>query len=277
MSRFVIFKLWPRTIRIATVLLIIIVLSSSKLLLADWESFTSAPVESAESKTIRGFVSKPEGIGPFPAIIIAHGCFGVQQNYFEWAQRLSDWGYVTVIVDSFAPREAKNVCSNPYRVSPETRALDVYGAAAYLRKQSFVNPQKIGLIGFSHGGWTALCAAQKPFPAKAQEAPLQAVVAYYPWCPWFGLKQTNTPLLVLMGKEDNWTPLDRCEKLLGKQEKEFTKYVDLIAYDSAYHDFDDSSKEPPADYDGYVLAFNGEAAAKSITDTKTFFARYLGR
>lgn len=145
---------------------------------------------------------------------------------------MNDWGYVTVIVDSFSPREVQDVCSDPEAVSPETRACDVFGAAAYLRKQTYVNAQKIGLIGFSHGGWTALHASQKKFAVKAQEDPLQAVVAYYPWCPRFGLKET-TPLLVLIGKEDDWTPLNRCLSLLDKQGKEFKKQVKLIAFDNA--------------------------------------------
>lgn len=275
MPRALLFRLWLPTVRFITAVFIVIGLSANQVVLADWEAFKSAPVGSVESKIIRGFVSRPEGTGPFPAIIIAHGCFGVEQNQFEWVQRLNAWGYVTVIIDSFTPRGVKSVCSDPDLVSPETRAFDVFGAAAYLRKQSFVNHQKIGLIGFSHGAWTVLCAAQKKFAAQAQEAPLQAAVAYYPWCPRFGLKETNTPLLVLMGKEDDWTPLDRCERLLAAQDEEFKSYVRLIAYDHAYHGFDDSSNQPGTEFDGHVIAFDGDAAAKSIDDAKAFFTLYL--
>ena len=268
-------RTYPLTSRLVTTLLIVLLLCSNQLALADWESFTSAPVRSADSKTIRGFVSIPEGNGPFPAIIIAHGCLGVEQNQFEWAQRLNAWGYVTVVIDSFSPRKVKSVCSDPELVSAETRAFDVFGAAAYLRNQAFVNPQKIGLIGFSHGGWTVLCAAQKKFPANAQEEPLQAAVAYYPWCPRFGLKETSTPLLVLMGKEDNWTPLDRCERLLAEQGEEFENYVRLIAYNNAHHGFDDFSKKPGTEFEGHTIAFDRESAANSILDTRAFFDLHL--
>lgn len=265
----------PPTIRLAIVLAFIMVVGGGQMALAEWESFKSAPVDSKDSATIRGHISKPEGNGPFPAVIIAHGCFGVEENQFEWAKRLNGWGYVTVIVDSFSPREVKSVCTAPSRVSPETRAYDLYGAAAYLRRQPFVNPQKIGLIGFSHGGWTALYAAQSKFPAKAKEASLQAVIAYYPWCPWLGLKETKTPLLVLMGKEDDWTPLRKCEKLLSGQKKDYKNQMSLIAYDHAHHAFDDSSRNTPSEFDGHVLAFNSEAAERSINESKAFFARYL--
>ena len=254
---------------------VLILLGASRTVSADWHTFKTAPVGSAQSVTVRGFLSKPKGAGPFPAVIIAHGCFGVEQNQFEWSKRLNTWGYVTVIVDSFSPREVNNVCSFAWRVSPETRALDIYGAAAYLREQDFVNPNKIGLMGFSHGGWSALCAAQQNFAAKAKQKPLQAVVSYYPWCPWFGLKETNTPLLILMGKADDWTPLDRCKRLLQAQGDKFQNNIKLIAYDNAYHGFDDNSIKSSYEYDGHIIAFDSIAAAKSINDTKAFFAHYL--
>ena len=107
MSCFFLFRLCPPTVRFATTVFFVVVLGSNQVVLADWEPFKSAPVASAKSKTIRGLVSRPEGIGPFPAIIIAHGCFGVEQNQFEWAQRLNAWGYVTVIIDSFTSREVE--------------------------------------------------------------------------------------------------------------------------------------------------------------------------
>jgi dienelactone hydrolase len=265
----------PPLIRLFSALLFIFLLSSLGSALADWKEFNSAPIESTNSEKIRGFMSKPEGSGPFPAVIIAHGCFGVEPNHSEWAKRLNAWGYVTLIVDSFNPREVSNVCSDPDSVSPDIRACDVFGAAAFLRKQAFVNPQRIGLIGFSHGGWAALHVAQKELPAKAQQGPLQAVVAYYPWCPRFGLKETNTPLLVLAGKKDDWTPVDRCERLLADQEEEFGKQVTLIAYDNAYHGFDDISVESSKVYDGHIIKFEAAAATKSIGDTKAFLARFL--
>jgi dienelactone hydrolase len=268
-------SVYPPLTRLLSATLFILLTSLQGSALADWKAFNSAPVQSSDSATIRGFMSKPEGPGPFPAVIIAHGCFGVEQNQFDWAKRLNTWGYVTVIVDSFTTREVSEVCSDPDAVSADVRACDVFGAAAFLRKQAFVKPQRIGLIGFSHGGWTALYVAQEELPEKAQQEPLQAVVAYYPWCPTFGLKETKTPLLVLAGKKDDWTPLNRCERLLDNQKNEFKKQVKLIAYDNAYHGFDDANLGTPRVYDGHVISFESAAATKSIDDAKAYLARYL--
>jgi dienelactone hydrolase len=167
------------------------------------------------------------------------------------------------------------VCESPKKVSPETRACDVYGAAAYLRKQSFVDPQKIGMIGFSHGGWTALYVTQEYFPEQAKEEPVQAVVSYYPWCQSSRLKTTDTPLLVLAGAEDDWTPAERCSSYIDAQDSGYNNNITLKVYDRATHGFDDSNMNPPVIYEGYTIAYEASAAADSIAETKAFLARYL--
>ncbi|PKH09331.1 dienelactone hydrolase family protein [Moritella sp. Urea-trap-13] len=242
---------------------------------ASWISFNTAPVNEQGSTSIRGLVSKPEGDGPFPAVIIAHGCFGVEPNHHIWAQRLNNWGYVAMIVDSFSSRGVSTVCESPNQVSPETRACDIYGAAAYLRKQSFVSPQKIGMIGFSHGGWTALYVAQDYLPEQAAEEPIQAIVSYYPWCESSSLKTTASPLLILSGKADDWTPVKRCYAYIDAQDRGYSKHISLQVFDKAYHGFDDSSMIPPVIYEGYTIAYDQSAAEASIIAVKAFLERHL--
>ena len=54
---------------------------------------------------LTGRLNKPDGEGPFPAIVLLHGCGGIQpKRDHRWAERLSGWGYVTLQVDSFWPR-----------------------------------------------------------------------------------------------------------------------------------------------------------------------------
>jgi dienelactone hydrolase len=241
----------------------------------DWVTFNSAPTNQQNPEVIRGSISKPLGNGPFPAVVIAHGCFGIEPNHNVWAQRLTDWGYATIVVDSFTPRNESSVCSKPNKVAPRKRAYDVYGAVAYLRKQPYVKSDKIGMIGFSHGGWTALYVGQKYLPKKAKVEPIQAVVSYYPWCEKRNLKTTSIPLLVLAGSLDTWTPIDRCHKYMEAQRDEYKDNIVIKAYENAYHGFDDSSLVEPKDYDGYTLQYNATAAQDSINETKSFFARQL--
>jgi dienelactone hydrolase len=240
-----------------------------------WVEFKSAPVDNPGSESILGALLKPSGAGPFPAVIIAHGCFGIEANHHDWARRLNEWGYVAFIVDSFTTRNESSVCESPKKVSPRTRANDIYGAAAHLRQKAFVDPDSIGMIGFSHGGWTALYVAQEYLPKKVNESPFQAIVAFYPWCEKRNLKQTNVPLLILAGTSDTWTPVDRCRKMIKSQRANFKKNILLIEYDNAYHGFDDPDFEKAMDYDGYTIKFDPNAAQFSIKETKEFLARNL--
>src|SRR5262249_10273185 len=54
----------------------------------------------------------PPGNGPFPAVLVMHGCGGIRDNHRSWAGRLVGWGYAAVIVDSFGPRNQRRVCES---------------------------------------------------------------------------------------------------------------------------------------------------------------------
>jgi dienelactone hydrolase len=116
---------------------------------------------------LKGNLYKPEGNGQFPAVVVLHGCAGIDYHFRAWAEQLKKWGYVALIVDSFSPRGVDRVCGQSYRVPDLERAADAYGAATYLKQLPYVDSDKIGLMGFSHGGWTGLRAVQKNFPYRS--------------------------------------------------------------------------------------------------------------
>lgn len=73
--------------------------------------FPSAAVgASAAGAEISGWMYKPSGAGPFPAIVLAHTCAGVGQHTDTWGKLLASWGYVVVAPDSFA-RAARSRCA----------------------------------------------------------------------------------------------------------------------------------------------------------------------
>ncbi len=96
--------------------------------------------------------------GPVPAVIAMHGCDGVGRHYRDWAGLLQSWGYAALLVDSFRPRGKSNVCNRGREVPPLERAFDAFRAAGYLRTLPAIRADRIGIIGFSHGGWSALHA-----------------------------------------------------------------------------------------------------------------------
>jgi dienelactone hydrolase len=192
----------------------------------------------------------PQGAGPFPAVVVMHGCDGVNANTHRWAERLVGWGYAALIVDSFRSRGLSNVCNHGAMLPASVRAGDAIAAKNYLRSLPNIAKGRIGLIGFSHGGWAALAAASS----------FNAVVAYYPWCN--GHVPANT--LVLIGSADDWTPSQRC-----------SGGANLKVYSGATHAFDAPRGERT--YLGHHMAYDASAAGDAEERTRRFFAARLGR
>jgi len=106
--------------------------------------------------TISGQLLRPHGDGPFPALVYAHGY--IDPNVYVNGQGLTreqDWmaarGYVVLHVDYRG-----HAGSSP--ASPLTQAArlgyteDVVGAVLTLKKQPYVDPERVALLGRSMGG-----------------------------------------------------------------------------------------------------------------------------
>jgi dienelactone hydrolase len=219
----------------------------------------------------------PPGAGPFPAVVVMHGCAGISTNHRYWAGRLREWGYAAALLDSFHPRNANSTCYN--RMSnprPALRAQDAFNAAIYLRTLPIIQPDHIGLIGFSHGGTTALYTAlASGAPTDRGGRPFQAVVAYYPGCllkvrgePEKILGEPASDLLILIGKNDDWTPASDCWEYL-KAQGGFPHAPMMKEYPGAVHSFDSSSRLQY--YQDHMVGSNHEAADDSFVMTKAFF------
>jgi hypothetical protein len=77
---------------------------------------------------IEGYLSKPDGSGPFPAVVYLHGCSGLSKNTrTRMTELLTGWGYVSLVVDSFATRGIKQTCD---QLMP-ARQGDALGALNY--------------------------------------------------------------------------------------------------------------------------------------------------
>jgi len=230
---------------------------------------------SAAGPDVSGWMYRPSGVGPFPGIVLAHTCAGVSSHTDIWGRLLASWGYVVVAPDSFGPRGETSVCGRGNVVSGSMRVSDVAGAIDFLNTQPFVRVSDIGLIGHSHGGWTAMRAVQGNYGLAARG--LKAAVAYYPVCaPRFD-RDVAVPLLILIGDKDDWTPADRCRRL---QAAGFSQpgLVDAVYYPNAYHSFDRRAVDRTitvADGKRYRLAYDPVAGPDAEARTRAFFAKHL--
>ncbi len=218
-----------------------------------------------DKETVTGKLMKPEGKGPFPAVILLHGLDEMDKHYDAWAERLASWGYLTLQIDDFGPR-GKSSLSDP----PSKRARDICSAKSYLAGLTYVDPKRVGVIGWSRRGSSTLAALCVGFSSSQKEYPLRAVVAFYPYC-FRSLANLEFPLLILIGELDNLSPVATCTERMPK--KRTRHEVILKVYPGAYHGFDMEGVSTV--YMGHRLEYNPAAAADSIVQVKAFLAKHM--
>ena len=97
---------------------------------------------------LTSILKKPDGNGPFPAIVLLHGCGGInEERDAAWVERLVKWGYVTLQVDSLSPRDETNICESSSISARFDRMPDAYGSKSYLENLSFVDDKRIAVMG----------------------------------------------------------------------------------------------------------------------------------
>ncbi|MGV7223667.1 MAG: dienelactone hydrolase family protein [Nitrospinales bacterium] len=222
---------------------------------------------------LNGKLTKPEGEGPFHAVVMLHRCKGIEAFDYEWASRLNSWGYVAFIVDSLGPRNKDSNCSRNSMPGFRERAMDAHSAKSYLAGLSFVNPNRIGVMGWSNGGVTTLTAIHsytKDILPPEHREPFKAAVAFYPYC-MNRLDNSNAPLLILIGEKDDWTPANACSEMIppGKTAHE----IKLKIYKNTHHCFDCTGRNKV--YMGHTLRYNSMATADAKIQVRKFLDKYL--
>lgn len=214
----------------------------------------------------------PAGAGPFPAMVVLHGCDGVGPHYRTWARRLQAWGYAALVVDSFGPRSVREVCGEGRRLDPSARAADAFRAAAWLRTRPDITASEIGVIGFSHGGWSVLKAVLADAVAVSGGPAFAAAIAYYPGCEAPGAPLA-TDTLILIGDADDWTPVGRCQRWVEHVNRNGRSLV-LHVFPGALHGFD--TTVPVHAYAGHQVGGDPQAAPASQAEVRSFLAARLG-
>jgi dienelactone hydrolase len=201
---------------------------------------------------------KPEGSGPFPGLVVMPTCAGhLSRHSFDvWAKAALRRGYAVLVVDPLTPRgvtaPAEN-CRPPTRVREARLRKDAFDAAEHLRKQTFVDPERVGLLGLSQGAMAALAAAATGYDTPQDRRAFRAIVSIYPVCFLPNLQipgrsgpanihyipdtRVVVPLLVQMGELDTEGPPQDCISRL-QDWKERGAPVLLVVHKNATHGWD---------------------------------------
>src|SRR5512135_2583105 len=111
--------------------------------------------------TLEAYFARPEGMGPFPAVVVIHEIFGLNDNIRDIARRFANEGYIALAVDLFAGRN-RTVCMLRFMGGMFTNSLnhqgikDLKAALTYLTQQPSVDAKRVGAIGFCMGGGFAI-------------------------------------------------------------------------------------------------------------------------
>ena len=243
--------------------------------------FDSAPPlsqqaeENRDGAAIQGYLVKPKGPGPFPAVVLLHSCLGLPSNRQAIAGMIARWGYVALFVDDFATRGIKQTCAVDF---PQGLA-DAFGALLYVAKLPYVDSTRIGTVGYSQGADTALkIAASRAAPAFAipPDLKFKAAAAFYPPCANEAEATLEIPTLILVGALDDVTPAVDCERLAKSQPSDRSD-VKLVVYPGAEHLFDDPGLADGMRLFGMWLKYDPKAAQELKFVLRNFLAIKLAR
>jgi carboxymethylenebutenolidase len=174
-------------------------------------------------ETVNGILYTPQGKGPFPALVVIHEWWGLNDWVKEQASKLADQGYVALAIDLYrgkvatTPEQAHEIM----RGVPNDRAKrDLLAASAYLRSLKDVNAAKVGSIGWCMGGGYSLDLAIADPKLKA------AVINYgHLAADQATLQNVNAAILGIFGGKDGGIKVEDVKKFeadlkaLGKTEQ----------------------------------------------------------
>lgn len=216
-------------------------------------------------ETVSGILYAPTGNGPFPALIVIHEYWGLNDWVKEQAGKLADRGYVALAIDLYRGKVADNpdMAHELMRGVPEDRALrDLRSAYDFLGAQPKVKNDRIGSIGWCMGGGYSLDTA-------LAEPRLAATVINYGRFATdpSALKKINAAILGNFGGQDRGITPEDVKKFQQTMER-LGKKIDVKIYPDAGHAF-----ENPNNKQGY----RADDAADAWQRTVDFLAANLKR
>ena len=214
-----------------------------------------------DGTVLKGFIAWDAAReGRRPGVLIVHEWWGHNEHARNSARRLAEAGYVGFALDMYGDGKATTHPDTAQAFMNEaTRDLAILNARftaarEELMKDSNVDPERIGAIGYCFGGGVVLAQARTG-------ADLDAVVSFHgaliPGKVDSGAVKAR--VLVLTGADDPMVPSEAVETFRGEMNAAGASF-DIVAYPGVKHSF----TNPRADSVGMAaLAYNVEADRQS--------------
>ncbi|MEW6688241.1 MAG: dienelactone hydrolase family protein [Pseudomonadota bacterium] len=249
--------------------------------------------------TVRGELRIPPSAQPrLPAVLVLHTAAGYEHDQpirtGPYVEALNRAGIATLWIEMFP--NWQSLPRTTREVMPHT-----YGSLLYLAAHPRIDPQRIGVVGFSYGGVLAVIMTSQEVTQEytGGKARFAAHLAFYPIC-WiqqqiragsnrvYGAgtyaKLTGAPAHILTGEKDDYEEPDTCPKFVASLSENDRKQFGATVYPGAYHAFDNphavQSYQDRLAFLGrggtVTNKFDAATAAKSLAFAEEFFAKHLG-
>jgi carboxymethylenebutenolidase len=212
-----------------------------------------------------GYLAIPAGEGPFPAVVLIHEWWGLNDNIRDLAEDFAAQGYVALAVDLYdgtlaTTSEQAGALAGAVRDNVDGAFTNLSDAVAFLETQSLVDPDRIASVGWCFGGMWA-------YNMAVNDMGIEASVMYYGrFSLDDDLSMMRAHILGHFGEEDTSIAVDDVKQFEAKLRTDAGNHSVFI-YPNAGHAFANEDRED---------AYNEEAATLAWARTMDFLSREMG-
>jgi dienelactone hydrolase len=205
-------------------------------------------IEIAQGETkLKALLYRPQGNGPFPAVVGLHGCEGLAGTRSPFGRRYREGRAASRggLRGGVSRRASARASSGRSAMSASAECVPAASGSATSRRRAAgcrsramsrrtASRCSAGPTAPSPALWTV-----RPRTAKDGKPDFRSAVALYPGCR--RLRDTawsaRMPSLILVGARDDWTPANLCEQMVAGARGRSAQAA-IVVYPGAYHNFD---------------------------------------
>jgi len=237
---------------------------------------TAAPTDSAtgeieasdvefpgEGATLKGYLARPAGDGPYPAVLVCHENRGLTDHIKDVTRRVALSGYVGLAVDLLS-RQGGTSAIDSSQVpgilgnTPQDQFVrDFISGWRWLQSQSYVQADRVGMVGFCFGGgvtWRVAIGLPE----------LRAAVPFYgPHPSADEVPQIQAAVLAIYAERDQ--RINQGIPAIEAAMQQNNKVYEKVIYPNTDHAFHNDTG----------TRYNSEAARDAWARTLAWFEQYL--
>jgi len=203
-------------------------------------------LKNQEEQEVNGILTIPvnetDSLKKYPLVIGVAGSLGWKDHHYEYLKMYQNMGIATFELNSFKSRNITTTVGSQTEVTTAAMVLDAYRALEVLSNHPNIDKNNVSITGWSLGGGVTLFSAWLPLKnAITKNLSFASHLAFYPAC-FINPEDksfSKSPIHILIGELDNWTPSQPCIDLVRILKRETN--IDITVYKDSHHGFDRDS------------------------------------